>query len=144
MLLYSPGIMGEGNFKVGLIVDESASEAQTGAITEIASGAAGGPMAALAPLVGEFAGVEKRPIVFEIDGLNRSVSAGELVDQAIEGVPSASREGEPIYLDNTAHPVAPRLALAKAVRSRMHAFGIDWDDATGTRNGHFAQFAWSG
>jgi hypothetical protein len=52
--------------------------------------------------------------------------------------------GEPIYLDNTCHPVSSKLALAKATRSSMHAFGIDWDDSSGTRNGHFAPFAWGG
>ena len=144
VMLHSPGVMGEGNFKVGLIVDDSASEDQTSAIAEIASGGAGGPMSHLAPLVGEFMGVEKRPIRFQSDGLNHSVSAGDLLDQAIEGVPSASAEGEAIVLDNTAHPVSPRLSLAKATKSRMKAFGIDWDDSTGTRNGHFASFAWSG
>ncbi len=136
--------MTDGNMKVGLIVDDRADAAQVGAITEIATDAAGGPMAALAPLVGAFAGVEKRPITFEANGMTHSVKAGELVDQAIEGVPSVSRQGGPIYLENTAHPVSPRLALAKATRSSMHAFGIDWDDATDTRNGHFTWFAWSG
>jgi len=24
----------------------------------------------------------------------------------------------------------------------MHAFGINWDDTSGTNNGHFAPFAW--
>jgi hypothetical protein len=144
VLILSPGPMGEGNFKVGVIVDQAADEAQAEAIGEIISGAAGGPMAALAPLVGEMAGIEKRPITFEMDGLNRRVTAGELVEQALEGVPSLPKEGEPIYLDNTGHPVNPKLALAKATQSRFHAFGIDWDDASGTRNGHFAPFSWSG
>jgi hypothetical protein len=144
LLLHSPGPMAEGNMKAGLIVDEAASDEQVQAITKIASGEAGGPMAALAPLVGEFAGVEKRPIRFEIDGLERRVSAGEMVEQTASGVPSVSVEGEPIYLENTAHPVSAKLALAKATQSRMHAFGIDWEDASGTRNGHFAPFAWQG
>lgn len=144
VLMRAPGPMGEGNFKVGVIVDEAADEAQAKAIGEIISGAAGGPMAALAPLVGEMAGIEKRPITFEMDGLNRRVTAGELVEQALEGVPSLSKEGEPIYLDNTGHPVNPKIALAKATQSRFHAFGIDWDDASGTRNGHFAPFSWTG
>jgi hypothetical protein len=90
------------------------------------------------------AGTEKRPISFEVDGLTRRVKAGELIDQTCEGVPGPARPGEPIYLDNTCHPVNPRVALAKATRSSFHAFGIDWDDASGTRNGHFAPFAWSG
>ena len=70
--------------------------------------------------------------------------AGELVDQACEGLPSAVAPGQAIGVDNTAHPVNSRLSLAKATRSRFHVFGIDWDDATGTRNGHFAPFAWAG
>jgi hypothetical protein len=113
------------------------------AIGEIASGAAGGPMAALAPLVSEFAGVEKRPIAFEIDGMNISVKAGELIDQAIKGVPSLSREGEPMFIDNTAHPVSARLALANATRSVFNVFGIRWNDSSGKRNGHFAPFSWA-
>jgi hypothetical protein len=144
VLLHAPGAMDQGGIKVGLIVDEGADAAQTDALTAIATGEAGGPMAALAPLVGEFAGVEKRPISFEIDGLERRVAAGELVEQALAGVPSASAEGDAIRIDNTAHPVSPRLALAHATQSRMHAFGIDWDDASGTRNGHFAPFSWQG
>lgn len=144
VLLHSPGPMAEGNIKVGLIIDDKADEAQTQAIGEIASGAVGGPMAALAPLVGEMAGVEKRPVTFETDGLNRTVKAGDLVDQALVGVPSVSKEGEPIYLENTAHPVSATLALANASHSRFHAFGIDWEDAGGLRNGHFAPFSWAG
>ena len=144
VLMHSPGAMADGNIKVGLIIDESADDAQTEAIGAIVSGADGGPMAALGPLVGEMAGVEKRPITFEVDGMNYAVKAGDLIDQALEGVPSASKEGEPIYLENTCHPVAAKLALANATRSSFHAFGVDWDDASGTRNGHFAPFAWTG
>lgn len=143
VLLHSPKAMAEGNMTVGLIVDERASEKQVQAIADIATGAAGGPMAALAPLVGKVAGVEKRPIRFEKDGLKYSVRAGELIDQALEGVPGPARPGEPIYLDNTCHPVNSKLALAKATRSKFNAFGIRWDDSSGTRNGHFAPFAWS-
>jgi len=144
VFLHSPKAMAEGNITVGLIIDERATDKQVEAIGAIASGAAGGPMAALAPLVGRMAGVEKRPIRFEQNGMKYSVTAGELLDQAVEGVPGPARPGEPIYLDNTCHPVNAKLALAKATRSKFHAFGIDWDDSSGTRNGHFAPFSWAG
>lgn len=143
LLLHSPGVMGDGNITVGLIVDERANDGQAEAIRAIATGVAGGPMAALAPLVGRVAGVEKRPISFAMNGLTRESKAGELVDQACEGVPGA-RSDEAIALQNTTHPVNERISLAKATRSRLHVFGIDWDDDSGTRNGHFAPFAWSG
>ncbi len=57
---------------------------------------------------------------------------------------AGARSDEAIALTNTVHPVNERLSLAKATRSRMHAFGIDWEDDSGTRNAHFAPFAWSG
>lgn len=114
------------------------------AIGAIASGSAGGPMAALAPFVSRMAGIEKRPIHFEQSDMRYFVTAGELIDQSLEGVPGTARPGEPIYLDNTCHPVNAKLALAKALHSKFHAFGIDWDDSSGTRNGHFAPFSWNG
>jgi hypothetical protein len=144
VLMRSPGPMFEGKIKVGLIVDERADGAQTEAIAAIASGAVGGPMANLAPLVSEVAGVEKRPISFSAKGMNFKVKAGELIDQEIEGVPSMIDADQPIYIDNTGHPANKRLALAKAIVSVFNGFGIAWKDRTGTRNGHFAPFSWSG
>jgi hypothetical protein len=93
--------MAEGNITVGLIIDERATNEQMEAIGAIASGSAGGPMAALAPLVSRMAGIEKRPIRFEQSGMKYAVTAGELIDQSLEGVPGPARPGEPIYLDNT-------------------------------------------
>jgi hypothetical protein len=62
VMLHSPGPMGEANITVGLIIDERATQPRVDAITAIATGAAGGPMAALGPLVGKFAGTERRPV----------------------------------------------------------------------------------
>jgi hypothetical protein len=143
VLLHSPGAMADGNMTVGLIVDERASEQQVEAISAIATGAAGGPMAALGPLVGSVAGVERRPIQFEAEGLKRSVRAGDMIDQACVGLPSGLAPDQALAIDQTVHPVNSRLSLANAVRSHFHAFGVDWDDTTGTRNAHFAPFAWS-
>jgi hypothetical protein len=144
VVMHSPKAMAEGDITVGLIVDERASDKQVEAISAIATGAAGGPMAALGPLVGRMAGVEKRPISFEVDGLNFSVRAGDLIDQACEGIPGAAGPDDPLSLDNTAHPVNTRLGLAKATRSVFNAFGMKWKDTSGTRNGHFAPFSWAG
>ena len=142
VLLHTPGPMIQGNWTVGVIVDERASAPQRDALTAIASGQGGGPMAALGPLVGRFAGTESRPITIEQAGMRRAVSIPGVLDFAVEGIPGACPD-EPIYFDNVGHPAASRLALAKASRSHMHAFGIDWDDTSGRNNGHFAPFAWS-
>jgi hypothetical protein len=142
LLLQSKGPMGAGNMTVGLIVDSDASQEQVDAIKAIASGAAGGPMAMLAPLVGNFAGVERAKVTIAQDGNTWSGRAGEFVDQSCEAL--LNMDGQTMAIDNVSHPINSRLALAKATKSEFHAFGIDWDDSTGTRNGHFAPFAWSG
>jgi hypothetical protein len=142
VLLRTPGPMVQGNWTVGLILDERASAEQRGALTAIASGQGGGPMAALGPLISRFEGAEAKPIKIEMNGMRRSVSIPGVLDLAVEGIAGA-KQAEPIYLDNVGHPAASRLALAKASRSHMHAFGIDWDDTSGRNNGHFAPFAWT-
>ncbi len=73
-------------------MDGRASDKQVKAITAIATGSAGGPMAALGPPVGTIAGVERGPIQFEIGGLRRTVHAGTRVDQACEGVAAAQHQ----------------------------------------------------
>ena len=140
----TPGVMAEGNWKVGLVIDERATAEQTDAITGIGSGQAGGPVSALGPLVGAFLGVEKKPIRFERSGLRRKVTIPGVLGQEAEGVPSASKAGEPIFLDNTAHPANPRLALMHALRSALTVFGLSWNDTSGRNNGHFAPFTWQG
>jgi len=142
----TPGAMGAGNWQVGLLTDDRATQDQQAALVQIGSGQGGGPMAALGPLVGQFLGVEAKPIRFQrgADGMTFSVTADGALDQAAQGVPSPVKEGEALAIDNTLHPANARLALAKATRSHVHAFGLDWDDDSGSNNGHFAPFDWRG
>lgn len=139
----TPEAMGKGNWSVGVIADERASGEQRDAITAIASGSGGGPMAALSGLVGKFLGVVSAPIRFERSGTKWSVKASNLVDMTAEGVkgidPNAS---EPMHLDHTGHPAADRFALARALKSHVRAFGLTWDDASGRNNGQYAPFSW--
>ena len=143
VLGFTPEAMAKGNWSVGLIADERASADQRDAITAIASGAAGGPMAALSGLVGTFLGVQPAPIHFDRSGAKWSVTAAEFVDMAAEGAmgmnPGAT---EPLHLDNTGHPAADRFALARAGRSRVLALGLAWEDASGKNNGQYAPFSW--
>jgi hypothetical protein len=139
----TPEEMGKGNWTVGLILDERASAEQRDALTAIASGQAGGPMASLGPLIGNFAGVETRPITVQINGSKRSVSIPELLEQGVDGVIGANGS-DPMYLDNAPHPVSTKLALAHGTGSHVHAFGIDWDNTSGNNNGHYSSFEWQG
>jgi hypothetical protein len=142
VLGYTPQEMAKGDWSVGLVIDERATDAQRDAITGIASGAAGGPMAALGGLVGKFLGAESAPIDFVRKGESWSVSAGSRV--RIEGVGATGIDPSrpPLQLANTGHPAADRFSLARASNSRVAALGLAWDDATGRNNAQYAPFSW--
>jgi hypothetical protein len=143
VLGYTPEAMGKGNWSVGVIADERASAEQRDAIAAIASGSAGGPMAALSPLVGRFLGVQSAPIRFDRDGSRWSVTAATYLDMAAEPAMGISPDStEPLYLDHTGHPAANRFALARALRSHVDALGLSWHDTSGKNNGQYAPFAW--
>jgi hypothetical protein len=143
VLGFTPEAMGKGNWSVGVITDERANADQTAAITAIASGSGGGPMASVGPLVGTFLGTDSAPIRFERNGVNWSVTAGKLVDMAAQGAMGLNPDAtEPLYLENTGHPAANRFALAHALESHVAALGLSWDDASGRNNGQYAPFDW--
>jgi hypothetical protein len=139
----TPEAMAKGNWSVGVIVDERASAEQRDAIVAIASGSAGGPIAALSPLVGKFLGAESAPIRFDRNGASWSVTAGTLVDMAAQGAmgidPNAT---EPLTMENTGHPAADRFSLARASRSHVDALGLSLHDTSGRNNGQYAPFSW--
>ena len=113
------------------------------AIAAIASGSAGGPMAALAGLIGKLLGVESAPIRFERSGAKWSVKASALVEMSAEGVRGLNpNSAEPMHLENTGHPAADRFALARASSSRVSALGLAWEDGSGRHNGQYAPFSW--
>ena len=84
----TPPMMIEGNWRVGLFMDGKASEQQAAKLTGVFSGAMGGPMAGLAPLIGEFLGVETAPIEYTGDGRHHSVKIGDRVDITVEDIVS--------------------------------------------------------
>ena len=78
--------MTEGNWRLGVFVDDQASDEQFDKLVEVFSGQLGGPMAALAPLVGEMLGVERAAIEISDDGLRHSVRVGDGIDFEIEDI----------------------------------------------------------
>jgi hypothetical protein len=144
LVIRSGKVMADGNWIFGVVVDEAADPLQRLALAAIAGGEAGGPPGMIRQnLVGDFRGVEFKPIEVHIAGHTRRVAIPGLLSFAIEGVLSRNRSGEPYYLDNTGHPAGRRLALARAQETRVHAFGLDLDLANRGNNGHFAPFAWA-
>lgn len=139
----TPEAMVKGNWSVGLVIDERATTEQRDAITAIASGAAGGPMAALSGLIGKFLGVESAPIKFDHQGVKWSVMASNLVDMSAQAAMGINPDAtEPLQLSNTGHPAADRIALAHAMKSHVDALGVSWTETSGKNNGQYAPFSW--
>ena len=144
LVIRSGRVMADGNWIFAGAVDDSADDAQRQALAAIISGGAGGPPGFIRKnLVTDFRGVEFRPIEFTLDGLKRSTVIPGIASFEIEGVAPRNRAGEPMYIDNTAHPANRRLALARVKEMHLHGFGLDLDLAAKGNNGHFAPFAWA-
>lgn len=144
-VIRSGRVMADGNWLFAGIVDEAADPAQRRALAAIVGGEAGGPPGLIREhLVGDFRGIEFRPIEFTVDGQARGLAIPGIAAFEIDGVVSRNRSGEPYYLDNTGHPANKRLALARARAMRVPGFGIGLDLAGKGNNGHFAPFAWAG
>jgi hypothetical protein len=124
----TPKVMSEGNWRIGVFIDAAASDDQAEKLGGVFSGALGGPMEGLGPLIGENLGVERAPIEFNADGGKHSVRIGDAVELEIEDVvPYGSATGEPVQLVGVFHPAGPELTVARAVRSKVDAFGISYE-----------------
>jgi hypothetical protein len=138
----TPEEMAKGNWSVGVVIDERATAEQREAIAGIASGSAGGPMAALGGLVGKFLGVESAPIRFQQDAASWSVQASNLIRLAGRPATGLNPDAAPMQLTNTGHPASDTFTLARAADSHVAALGISWSDAGGRNNAQYAPFAW--
>jgi len=144
MVIRSGKVMADGNWIYAGIVDERASPTQRRALASIVSGDAGGPPGMIrAALVKDFRGVLYGRFDIVLDGHRRKVSVPGLLGFEIEGVLSRNKSGDPLYIDNSAHPASRRLALARSREFHLHGFGLDLDLAGVGNNGHFAPFKWA-
>jgi hypothetical protein len=137
----TPKVMTDGNWRLGLFIDENASDEQGDKLAAVFGGQKGGPMGALVPLVGEVLGVERAAIEMDDDGVRHRVRVGDAIDFEIEDVvPYGVETGRPVRFDGMFHPVGSNLTIAEATRSRISAFGIEYEGKTGLST---SEFAWA-
>jgi hypothetical protein len=140
-IIDTPKIMTEGNWRLGVFIDDQATDEQAEKLAGVFSGRLGGPMEALGPLVGENLGVERAPIDVREDGLRHSVRIGDAVDFEIEDVvPFGVESGQPAQLTGIFHPAGGELTIAHATRASIDAFGISYDAKSAFSR---SQFSWA-
>jgi hypothetical protein len=141
LAVHAPGPMAEGNWSVAAYIDQNANDKQTEALSAIFSGAAGGPIAQLAPLIGNNLGVKKVPITYRVEGKKRSAEIPNILHMTVDPLPTAHPSGE--MWANVGHPVNPD-KLAFAVGASGNVFtdhGMRWDNSG--KNGQYAPIRWS-
>src|SRR5436190_8694029 len=102
--------MHEGNWKLGVLMDEAASDEQAEKLGAVFGGQLGGPMEALGPLVAEQLGVDRVALeVSHEDGTHR-VKVGDHGELEVQEVVSFGKEdGLPARLTGIFHPAGPDL-----------------------------------
>jgi hypothetical protein len=98
----SPKVMTEGNWRLGVFIDEQATDEQAEKLTQVFTGQLGG----------------------EIEDI----------------VPFGVETGQPVRFNGMFHPVASDLTMAEAKRSRINAFGIEYEGKTGPST---SEFSWA-
>ena len=137
----TPKVMSEGNWRLGVVIDDQASDEQAEKLAAVFSGQLGGPMEALGPLVAEQLGVERAAVEVSHENGTHRVRMGDGEVEVQEIVPFGKENGEPARLVGIFHPAGDDFALAKATKSRASAFGIDV--AFEGRSAFASPFAWA-
>jgi hypothetical protein len=140
LVVDSPPIMSEGNWKLGVVMDAAASEEQGAAFGRLLGGELGGPPAMLGALIGEMAGIEQAPAEWRDEDGTFAVKFGDLIDIEVQTLRMPDAPG-PVQLANIFHPASSTLTVSPATKSTVNAFGITFD-GTGT-SGFNAPYAWS-
>src|SRR4029079_9232737 len=121
--------MADGDWSVAAYIDQRANDEQTEALAAIFTGAAGGPMAAFAPLISKNLGVSKVPIAFRIDGKTRSAEIPGILHMSVDPLPTMHPSGG--VGANTGPPWSPdKMVLAVgASGSTFSDRGMRWDNS---------------
>jgi hypothetical protein len=138
----TPKVMSEGKWRLGVLIDDQASDEQADKLGAVFGGQLGGPMEALGPLVDEQLGVERVPMELSHENGTHRIKVGDDGEVEVqELVPFGKENGEPARLVGVFHPAGEDLTIARATRSRVSAFGIDFAFEGGS--GFASPFSWA-
>jgi len=127
--LEASGVLTDGGWQVNLYIDESATDMQAMALTELWSGKHGGHLSVIASLISNVKSVEQAPITFTIDGTKRHLKVGKVAENemyAIEG-----ENGGNVVVSNHPLAVAPGnpITVAKSKKTWYRSNGINHSHA---------------
>ena len=141
VMAHTHGAMADGNWSVALYLDERANPQQREALQAIFSGAAGGIMGHLAPLIGTVLGVKFAPITFRKDGRRRMLEIPGVAHMSVQALPGLTPETEIMAVGGSPfNPAGVAFAVGEQ-DSVWEDYGMRWDNSG--KNGHYAAVSWS-
>jgi hypothetical protein len=118
-----PSNLTAGNWKVGLVIDEGASDEQASALERIFKGEVGGPFGDMAPLFGEFLGTERDSVTYS-DGDTPSATIGSSSETTFEA--RTGPDGSPTTVKGAMFGFAPEYKVGKG-SGKSDRFGLSFD-----------------
>jgi len=133
--------MTDGGWKVALYLDDRASAEQSEALGAVFSGAAGGHLAAVGPLIGEVAGVAPAAITFDKSGRSFSASVEGIVSAEVEELVGGDGSG-PAVISNVVMGVVTQ--PVRQARAGTVTYHDHWDTEYSGTNSFVTEFAYEG
>lgn len=118
-----PSNLTAGNWKVGVLVDDQASDEQARAIERILHGDEGGPFADFSGFYGEWLGMERASVSFE-GGERPTASVGSDVRLSFE--PLVGADGSHTTVKSALFGFAPEYRVGRA-NGHSDLFGLSYD-----------------
>lgn len=142
LVLDSPRQMSEGNWRVGMFMDDRASDEQAEKLGGIFSGQMGGPLANVVPLISENLGMEVASIEHVDDGLRHRIKVGDAIDVEIEDLRSPFDPDGPLpKLTETKHPANSSLTPSRGLSGSVSGLGVDFSGEG--KSGFSTPFSWT-
>ena len=142
LAVYSPGHMLETKWRVALYLDETASEEQKNALTQIFTGQAGGHLSNLVPFIGEVLGIRSVPIEYNTNGKQRRLRVGDVGETEVEALQDSS--GADVVINNPPLGIVPgqSLVVAKSKKLSYKDYGLECEISG--KNGFYSPFTYQG
>jgi hypothetical protein len=134
MMYYAPGKILDGNLKLGLVVDEGATEEQADALQKIFSGQVGGPFAEFVPLIAAFLPMERASVTYS-DGEQPSATVGP---SSLSVELMRNGEGKPTSISNAMVPFGEPYFIGTG-SGHVDVMGLSYD----SRYGEVADFEYA-
>ena len=139
LVIDAPQQMTDGNWRVGVLVDEAASDQQAEKLQAVASGQLGGPITLFGPFIGEALGVARVPVSWQEEDGRHQIRFGDVADVTLQDMESI--EGKKMTLGNVPHPAGPSFTLSPSTAAAVSAFGVSF--GAPDTNGITTPFSWS-